>query len=418
MGAFEDIFHPNRDARNRAGAQDNQRRNNLAPDPYGRSYGEKPNPADYGIPDGALKGDPRYAEQERRYNEAVSKYQQGFDNQVTFDETGRPMVNGKPIGRPGADFGLDYQYLAEQDAERRRLSLWTDAQNSIRKGLDLFQSYRPGGSAALASGLFQQSASMYGTQALNTFAPDMLAGYRDKQLQDAKREREKAREFSQNLALAQFGMNPLGLLNSGPTPQSPVGTPQENVPNPGQPQAPTAPSGGSVPAGAASGVQVGGGASGAVLPMGSGGVGGMAPGGAYGAQIGPDGQPMSSSINRAGGSQGPTVDGGFGAGGSAGGPVGAGGGTRRMGGGQGSGMGGGLGGGGGPPITTFTGAEAATRGQMVAPEATDAVTSSWAGSGLRSESVGLRVASARSELLDAIGIAGNPVGSLLSSLLL
>ncbi|MCL0274543.1 hypothetical protein M2T36_26950, partial [Escherichia coli] len=93
-------------------------------------------------------------------------------------------------------------YLAEQDAERRRLSLWTDAQNSIRKGLDLFQSYRPGGSAALASGLFQQSASMYGTQALNTFAPDMLAGYRDKQLQDAKREREKAREFSQNLALA------------------------------------------------------------------------------------------------------------------------------------------------------------------------------------------------------------------------
>ena len=152
--------------------------------------------------------------------------------------------------------------------------------------------------------------------------------------------------------------------------------------------------------------------------MGGPGVGGMAPGGAYGAQAGPNGQPMNSSINRAGGSQGPTVDGGFGAGGSAGGPVGAGGG-RRMGGGAGSGIGGPGGGiGSGPPISTFTGAEAATRGQMMAPAATDAATSTWAASGLRSESVGLRVASARTELLDAIGVAGNPVGSLVSALFL
>lgn len=404
MGLFDDLFHKNKQQRNAEGRANREQMNQGAPDPYG-----------------TRQGNPIYTGEGRPISYENGRPVYGYEtvqNQVTFDETGRPIVNGKPIQRPGADYALDYQYLAEQEAERRRLSLWTDAQNSIRQGLDLFQTYRPGGSAALASGMFQQSASMYGTQALNTFAPDMLSEYREKQIQDAKRERERARQFSERLAMAQFGMNPLGLLNSGPTPQSPAGEPPSTAPaNPGDPTAPTAPGGGAVAPGAAAGGQVGGAASGGVTPMGAGGVGGMAPGSPYQAQVGPDGQPMSSRVGRAGGSQGPTVDGGFGAGGSAGGPVGAGG-SRRMGGGQGSGMGGPGGGGGGPPITTFTGAEAATRGQMVAPSATDAATSSWASSGLRSESVGLRVASARTELLDAIGIAGNPGTSLLTSLLL
>lgn len=404
MGAFEDLFHTGRDSRNRQGYQGNQERNRNAPDPYGQTpiYGPDPrNSVD--LPLGNTN-----------YPDIITGWQ---NNQVTFDETGRPIVNNRPIHRPGADYALDYQYLVEQEAERRRLGLWSDAQNMLRQGLDLFQSYRPGGSAALASGMFNQSASLYGTQALNTFAPDMLSEYRNKQLEDAKRERERARNFSERLALGQFAMNPLGLLNSGPTPQSPAAAPTETPPSPGTPSAPTAPGGGTVaPAGGAGGagaLQAGGGGTTLIGPGGENLAGDR---GAYGAPGQEGGSGPMSRVQRAGGG-GASVDGGFGAGGSPGGPVGGGGGGgRRMGGGPGQGIGG-MGLGGGPPIQTYTGAEAATRAQMGAPVSTDATLSSWAGSSVRSESVGLRVAAARSSLLDAIQLAGNPVGGLVSLLI-
>jgi len=420
MGLFDDLFHSNKQRRNAEGRANNERMNQGAPDPYGGSYTrDRPNSSDYWSDAG---GGVRGRFDKARYDADMAAYENSYQkNQVTFDDSGRPVLNGKPIERPGAETALDYQYLAEQEAERRRNNLWGDAQNQIRQGLDLFQSYRPGGSAALASGMFNQSASMYGTQALNTFAPDMLSEYREKQLQDEKRERDRARKFSQNMAMAQFGMNPLGLFNSGPTPQPDAPTPSTPAGPNGQPSAPTAPGGGgAVQAGPAAGAQVAGGASGGIMPMGGGGAGGMIPGGAYGAQIGPDGRPMSSNVRGTGG--GPTVDGGFGAGGSPGGPVGGGGGGGsrvRGSGGPAGGPGGGIGGGGGGggPISTFTGQEVATRGQSMSPIAADAASASWAESPIRSESVVLRTASARSALTDAIGLASNPVGGLVSLLI-
>lgn len=425
MGLFDDLFHRDKQRRNAEGRAQNERFNQGAPDPYGGGYSrEMPDKMDPGY----WNGSPYHPGTRQRnwdnfnkakYDADLAAYESSYgQNQVTFDETGRPVVNGRPIQRPGADFGLDYQYLVEGEAERRRQGLWGDAQNQIRQALDLYQSYRPGGSAALASGLYSQSASMYGTQALNTFAPDMLSEYRNSELQQEKRERERARQFSERLATAQFGMNPLGLLNSGPTPQPQAASPSSPAPDPTAPATQTQPAGGSVPVGN-SGVATalgGAGPSGGVM----GAAGGVTAQGtsAYGGGLGPQGQPMQSNVRGVGGSGGPTVDGGFGAGGSAGGPVGAGGGSRVRGSGPaGGGMGGAGGAGGGPPISTFTGQEVAARGQMMAPGASDAAASAWTANPIRSESVALRVTSARSSLLDAIGIASNPVGSLVSLLI-
>lgn len=422
---FEDLFHPGRDKRNRSNDQRNALINQAAPNPYGYTRGDAPTAPrwqDYGVNPTSMD---RTSPEWQKYNEAVSKYQSdlgawqsspGTQNSVTFDDTGRPIINGKPIQRPGPDFALDYQYLADQEAERRRNSLWTDAHNSIRQGLDLMQSYRPGGSAALASGLFQQNASMYGTQALNVESPDMMAGYRELQLDQARRERDQARKFSQRLALAQFGMNPLGILSSGPAQQNtpvPNEEPPAVSPTPGQSTQGTSP-GGTAPTGggAAASLPGGGGGGGGILSM-QGGQPMYAPQGAYGVQLGPDGQPTSNVSRVGGGSGGATVEGGFGAGGSPGGPVGAGGSrVRQVGGGSGGGGFGGLGSGGGPPIQTYTGQEAATRAQMAAPGATDVATSSWAADGIRSESIGLRVAAAHSALKDAVGYVTNPVGAI------
>lgn len=423
MGLFDDLFHRNKQRRNAEGREQNERFNRNAPDPYGGGYGRpEPNKMDRGY----WNGNPFPQERnggrdwsqfdQSKYDADMAAYEGSYSqNQVTFDETGRPMVNGQPINRPGADFALDYQYLVEGEAERRRNSLWQDAQNSMRQGLDLYQSYRPGGSAAMASGMFQQSASMYGTQALNTVAPDMMSEYRNRELQDSKRERERSRKFSEMIAMGQMFINPGGFFSSGPTPQPGADAPPGVVPDPTNPPPGVVPPGSTVAPGAAAGSSVGA-ASGGIGPMGGGGIGPAgAGGGAYGAQVGPDGQPMSSNIRRAGGG-GVSADGGFGAGGSAGGPVGAGGGGgRRMGGGQGSGMGGGMGG--GPPIQTYTGGEVATRAQAMAPGASEAATASWTGSAVRSESVVLRVAAARSQLVEAVGAAGNPSMGLLSLLI-
>lgn len=394
MGWFDDTFHRNKQERNRQGRASNEQQNAGAPNPYENIY--ERNPAN------SRPGTPEYN------NNVIGRQQRGG---MSFDETGRPTMDGNPIARPGPDFALDYQYLADQEAERRRLSLWSDAQNSIRQGLDLYQSYRPGGSAALASGMFQQSASMYGTQALNTQAPDMMAGYRDKQLADARRERERAQQFSERLAMGQFLSNPTGILTSGTTPQ-PQNQPQETLPETPTPtagQAPTSP-GATAPVGGGGGGTLGaGGGGGGTILSGPGGENLMGDRGFYGSEGGPGGA-QGSSIKRAGGMGGPTSDGGYGAGGSAGGPVGAGGSrVRQAGGGPGGAGGGGMGG--GPPIQTYTGAEAATRAQVMAPGSSDMATQAWAGDALRTESVSLMASSARASMLNAIGSSGATASS-------
>ena len=95
-------------------------------------------------------------------------------NAPQWDESGFP-VGPMPRGK----YALDYQYEANRRAEAKRRALWGDAQNVMRQGLNLFQSYRPGGSAAAASGMYGQRAGLYATQAMNTEAPDLLIDWRE-----------------------------------------------------------------------------------------------------------------------------------------------------------------------------------------------------------------------------------------------
>src|SRR5215471_18331274 len=78
--------------------------------------------------------------------------QDPYNGGANFNEQGFP--DRLPYG-PRA---VDYQFLANKQTEAQRQVYWNDAQNQLRQGMDLFQSYRPGGAQALASGLYQQSS--------------------------------------------------------------------------------------------------------------------------------------------------------------------------------------------------------------------------------------------------------------------
>lgn len=96
---------------------------------------------------------------------------------------------------PAEDTALAWQYEADRRTEQRRQALWGDAQNVMRQGTDLMQTYRPGGSAALASGMYQNRGAMYANQSMATESPDLLMQYREKAAFDAKGEAERqARE--------------------------------------------------------------------------------------------------------------------------------------------------------------------------------------------------------------------------------
>lgn len=122
---------------------------------------------------------------------------------VQFDEQGY-LVGGMPWGGTARD----YQYEANRVAEQRRQALWGDAQNVMRQGLDLMQTYRPGGSAALASGMYQSRAGLYAQQAMDTEAPDLLAHYRFQKQQKA----DKATRKAQNNQLLGAGIQAGGAV--------------------------------------------------------------------------------------------------------------------------------------------------------------------------------------------------------------
>ncbi len=118
-----------------------------------------------------------------------------------LEDTGSPYeegapgwdADGMPIGRmPRGENALLWQYEANRRARTRRQALWNDATGALDQGANLLQSYRPGGSAALASGIHRQKAQMFGTQALNYSAPDLLIGYREEQRQIALKKNEDA----------------------------------------------------------------------------------------------------------------------------------------------------------------------------------------------------------------------------------
>ena len=108
-------------------------------------------------------------------------------NAPQFDETGRPVG---PM--PAAETALAWQYEADRRTEQRKQALWGDAQNVMRQGTDLMQTYRPGGSAALASGMYQNRGAMYANQSMATETPDLLMRYREKAAYDAESKAEQA----------------------------------------------------------------------------------------------------------------------------------------------------------------------------------------------------------------------------------
>lgn len=107
-------------------------------------------------------------------------------------------LTGMPIGtrgRPGADQALAFQYRADQVINQRRQALWGDAANSMNQASSLFQRYRPGGSAALASGVFAQRAGIYQNWANSLQSPDLMSEYRHDMVIRAQRAARRASEM-------------------------------------------------------------------------------------------------------------------------------------------------------------------------------------------------------------------------------
>lgn len=210
---------------------------------------------------------------------------------------------GMPInanGPPSNDQALAYQYRAQEIIRRRQNALWGDAANSIQQGIGLMSSYRPGGSAALASGLFQSKAGVYQNQASQLEEPDLLSVYReDKQIQ-ADRAARRARNLQFGLGIIQAGASAAGAAAGAPA--APVGaTPTV----PGATPAPAAAVPGAAPGGASAPAMI------STQPISSqvpgGGMQGGAPAPQYGPTtppsiFGPDGMPGIGGATYGGGS--------------------------------------------------------------------------------------------------------------------
>lgn len=133
-----------------------------------------------------------------------------YTTNVQWDETGRP------VGRmPRGKYALDYQYEADRRTQDRRNALWSDAHGALRQGQGMLESYRPGGAAALASGIYGQRAAMYGQQSMTLQSPDLLMGYREHKQDVADYERKKAVEDAQFMNLLGAGINLLGMGGLG-----------------------------------------------------------------------------------------------------------------------------------------------------------------------------------------------------------
>jgi hypothetical protein len=329
---------------------------------------------------------------DRRADEMATQDPYG-PNAPQWDEAGFP-VGPMPKGK----YQFDYQYEANRRAEQRRQALWGDAQNSLRQGLDLFQSYRPGGSAAAASGFYGQKAQLYGTQALNTEAPDLLIDYREQLRQRAEDKIDKLNRITS-------GQNYLGSIFAGGTALAAYG--QDTQLQGNQSKA----AGGTLNAGdGGGGAGAGGGVS---YPSESLGIQSRtAQPVPQGGQAAPATLVGNPSAVQAAGAGGATVDGSYGGGGGGGGMGGGGGGgggSRVRGAGPG-GAGGGAGGGANAERTsglgTFDGNEVAGAAMSQSPGAMEATTDMWADDPSREESTALMQYSARKSLTDAIALFG------------
>lgn len=96
---------------------------------------------------------------------------------------------------PGAHQGPPTQFRSEKQVAQRNANLMKGAFGRLGAGIDLLQSYRPGGAAALTSGLFQGQANVLAGS--RTQAPDLLNYTRGAQAHRAR----KAARRGQKMAL-------------------------------------------------------------------------------------------------------------------------------------------------------------------------------------------------------------------------
>jgi hypothetical protein len=301
--------------------------------------------------------------------EAVQQRRDPYGAGVQWD------VNGNPIGQrlPRLENAIDWQYIANQKASQRRNALWGDAQGSLTQGLDLLQSFRPGGSAALASGMFGQRAQLYAGQAMDTEAPDLLMGFRQQKQLEADKEAKRANRISQILGGIQTAANVAGAVagtGGGQPAQTPTG-PSTTPPSSGVP-------GGQMPAGNVMGQP---GSAGQFYGMG---------------QATSQSQMAPSTPGGTRGQAAPMQPGG---GGGAGGGAQSGTGQAQAGGGM---MGPGAGGmKGDVPMSSFMPQEAAANAMMSTPGVGPIVYEEWAYSPERMSSTAMFVRTARSRLMAA-----------------
>jgi len=314
------------------------------------------------------------------------------ENPPQWDEAGFP-VGPMPRGK----YSLDYQYEANRRAESQRRALWGDAQNSMRQGLDLFQSYRPGGSAAAASGMFGQKAGLYATQALNTSAPDLLIDWRE---QIRQRAEENANELNRNAQLITglSALNPIAGGTLAALTQQPAQPGQQN----------TQPAGGTYNVGtdnSAAFNAAGGGSpgmqGGPSTPMPVTTAGGAGGGGVLPGLLAPE---RSIGGGTAGLFEGGTTGGQAGGGGGGGGRPGGGAAPGGGGGQSYEGDAGVIGAAGGGGLGDYSGQAVADRSLGTAPMAADMTTSIWSEDPYREQSTALMAQSARQTLLDALAL--------------
>lgn len=158
-----------------------------------------------------------------------------YSGNVQWDETGRPVGQ-----MPRGNFALDYQYEADRRTQQRRDVLWSDARQALQRGAGVMESYRPGGAAALSSGIYGQMAGLSAQQAMSLESPDLLMGYREHKQDMADYERKKAEGKARLLSIASAGATLLGGgMGGGAQPTAPVGQqmyPQAIGPQPVQGQ--------------------------------------------------------------------------------------------------------------------------------------------------------------------------------------
>lgn len=126
---------------------------------------------------------------------------------------------GMPIGLkgpPSAAMAGRYQYRAEEIAAQRRASLQQGALGTMNQGMNLFESFRPGGAAQLAQGQFAQKAGMQLGIAAMTEAPDMLFNYREDAARRAERAAKKARDANIFGSIVQAAATIGGAVIGGP----------------------------------------------------------------------------------------------------------------------------------------------------------------------------------------------------------